>query len=202
MSFVCDEDRSAARRPCAVAQWWRWVLDGLARWNSGYERLVRCHRPSRAPEEVDEVVVIGILDGGLRPLASVFVIRIGSAKMVAFYRSDAGDRSRAKSKLVHKCLRHPHSSTLCGGARSTAAGARGAGKGQQIAIVIGDAEPEKFWLGVQACHHCQSSRADPSAESGSRGDHSARLTWGAQSIAWVLEQLSAWYYGESSQPPP
>ena len=181
--------------------WTDW-LDGTA----GYERLVHDvigqveHR-----KKVDEVVVIGISMGGFAALSIGLRHPNRITKMVAFSPTDlmlATAREPNRSWYtnvygtpIHQpyvAARDPRQLVL-----------RGAGKGQQIAIVIGDAEPEKFWLGVQ--RFATTARAQgltPALRVVQGGDHSARLTWGAQSIAWVLEQLSAWYYGESSQPPP
>lgn len=182
--------------------YWTDSLDG----RTDYERLVHdvIGQVDRQ-KNVDEVVAIGISMGGFAALSIGLRHPNRIAKMIAFSPTDlilatAEEPNRSwytdvYGTPIHQpyvAARDPRQLVL-----------RGAGKGQQMAIVVGDAEPEKFWLGVQ--RFATTARAQglsPSVRVVQGGDHSARLTWGAQSIAWVLDQLSEWYYGESSQPPP
>ena len=69
---------------------------------------------------------------------------------------------------------------------------RGAGKGQAIFWIVGDAEPEKFLKGSERLEAaCLAQGLEPKIRLVLEGEHSAQKTWNRESTLWWLEAV-AW----------
>ena len=67
---------------------------------------------------------------------------------------------------------------------------RGAGKGQDIYWIVGDAEPEKFLKGSERLDAaCQAQGLSPQIRIVPGGEHSAQNTWNQESTLWWLNSI-------------
>lgn len=67
---------------------------------------------------------------------------------------------------------------------------RGAGKGQEIFWIVGDAEPEKFLKGSERLEAaCQAQGLSPQVRVVQGGEHSFQNTWNRESTLWWLNSI-------------